>query len=207
MKHTKRTFLIFGLAAAVVVGGTSVAISASTAGKQPASQTSLGAQVHARQSIRDAFALFRRSPRPSDRPHARSGHASVSTAVPTDNSRLAYSGSKGTVYAYMRGANLCLAYKPVSTNAEPVVAGACGEATQASDLGTGLFIPRKTSTGIVEILPDGIANVRITRGDGTEQNLPTSGNAFVYNGPVLTKWSFTGRDGKEHATSIPDVAR
>jgi hypothetical protein len=159
------------------------------------------ASARAAQTVTKSFGLFRRTARPVDAIPP----AIVGGGPPPPLSRLAYAGRLGTLYAYVRGGLLCIAYTTrVNSAGGGSASGSCGSPAAARLEGVAAPVPAGINrpARLALLLPDGVRRVNITRSPGPPAAVPVAGNALVYAGLGLRAWSFTAQ-GQRQAGALP----
>jgi hypothetical protein len=188
---------VLGLAVAVAVLG-SLGGCGSTAAP---GDSAPAASARAAETVTRSFAVFRRPARPGDTtPPAITGGG---PAAPL--SRLVYSGPLGTLYAYVRGGLLCVAYTTrVDSAGGGSASGSCGSPVTARLEGVAAPVPAALNrpARLALLLPDGVRRVNLTRSPGPPATVPVRGNALVYAGRGLRAWSFTAQ-GQRYTGALP----
>jgi hypothetical protein len=173
--------------------------SGSDAGGSPAAD-------QAAQAARQAFGVFRRPARARDaipRDEASGG-------VKSPLSRLVYSGTLGTLYAYVHSGSICLSYATrVSTVGAGSASGTCAPAAQAAYSGVSAAVAASSIdrlNRVALLLPDGVRTVRLTRIGAPPETLRATDNALVSAAVGLHTWTYATRAGARVVGALPLAA-
>jgi hypothetical protein len=175
--------------------------------------TGCGAASHAKRAtslpspkvvriVTQSFAVFRRAARRGDQIPARLAGGRVAASL----SRLVYSGSLGTMYAYAQNGDLCADYEygDVQDQGGTSSGGnnACDPVTGASENVLDMSVGLQPRSIVALLVPDGVRTVTLIHKHGQATTASVTNNSFVFAGAGIVGWKLTTAHGVKRSGRV-----